>query len=396
MIHRTEYKTRGEWLALRTSMDDRLGGSDIGVAAGHSPYRSPFNLFCEKTGVIEPQDLSDREAIKQGHDLEQYVADRFTELTGWKVHEELCIFTNDSAPHLKASIDRKFDDGESGLECKTVKDRVMSKYARGDFPQSYYDQCCCYLKVTELKRWYLAMLVFGTEFKVFCLSTIKEEHDEYERLKALVDSNQNMSVEDLNLWEKNYKFLEAHYYISQDELDAVETIAKNFMERVYDFRNGNLDAWPNDEIDGSESTSDALEKMNAEIVADSAIVFDELNPNGMDQNGSPVLNIDRDIVLSIAKRRSDVDQEIKNLKVEKDTLDNRLSVIMGKTETYYVPGYKITYKKGNPRKTASASAVEDYFAAKKEPVPEGMISVSEPERSIVYRSHKPKSKKGLK
>ena len=65
MIHRTEYKTREEWLALRTSMEDRLGGSDIGVAAGHSQYRSPYNLFCEKVGIIEPQDLSEKEAIKQ-------------------------------------------------------------------------------------------------------------------------------------------------------------------------------------------------------------------------------------------------------------------------------------------------------------------------------------------
>lgn len=375
-------------------MEDRLGGSDIGVAAGHSQYRSPYNLFCEKVGIIEPQDLSEKEAIKQGHDLEQYVADRFTELTGWKVHEELCIFTNDNAPHLKASIDRKLDEGESGLECKTVKDRVMGKYAKGDFPQTYYDQCCCYLKVTELKRWYLAMLVFGTEFKVFCLSTVKAEHDEYERLKALVDSDAAMSIEDLNLWEKKYKFLEAHYFISQEELDGVETVAANFMKRVTDFCNGNLDAWPNDEIDGSESTSDALAKMNPSAVAGTAIAFDELNPNGVSETGSPVLNVDRDLVLSITKRRVEVDAEIKALKNEKDTLDNQLSVVMGKTETFFVPGYKVTYKTSTPRTTASVDAVEAYFAAKKEAVPEGMISVSKPERSIRYWSNK--GKKGKK
>lgn len=393
MIHRHEYKTREEWLNLRYSMEDRLGGSDIGIAAGHSPYRSPFNLFCEKTGIIEREDLSEKEAVKQGHDLEQYVADRFTELTGWKVHEELCIFTNDSAPHLKASIDRKFDDEESGLECKTVKDRVMGKYARGDFPQGYYDQCCCYLKVTELKRWYLAMLVFGTEFKVFCLSTVKEEHDEYERLKSLADSNTPMSIDDMNIWEKKYKFLEAHYFISQEELDATEKIAENFISRVRDFCNGNVDAWPNDEIDGSESTSDALAEMNCKIDGGSVVTFDELTPNGVDESGTPILNVDRDSVLSIAKRRAEIDMEIKRLENEETALDNQMSAIMGTTETYLVPGYRITYKKGTPRRTASVQMVEDYFAAKGEIIPEGMVKVSDPERSIRYWSNKGKSKK---
>ena len=99
-------------------------------------------------------------------------------------------------------------------------------------------------------------------------------------------------------------------------------------------------------------------------------------------------------MLSITKRRVEVDAEIKALNNEKDTLDNQLSVVMGKTETFFVPGYKVTYKMSTPRTTASVDAVEAYFAAKKEAVPEGMISVSKPERSIRYWSNK--GKKGKK
>jgi len=393
MVHRHEYKNREEWLKLRYSMEDRLGGSEIGIAAGHSPYRSPFNLFCEKTGIIEREDLSEKEAVKQGHDLEQYVADRFTELTGRKVHEELCIFTNDDSPHLKASIDRKLDNEDSGLECKTVKDRVMGKYERGDFPQGYYDQCCCYLKVTGLKRWYLAMLVFGTEFKVFCLSTVKEEHDEYERLKSLVDTNVPMGIDDMNRWEHEYKFLEAHYFISQEELDSTEIVAERFIARVKDFLNGNIDAWPNDEIDDSESTANALAIKNKDASSGSVITFDELMPNGVDESGSPMLNIDRDVVLSITRRRAEVESEKKQLEAEKNTLDNQLCAIMGSTETYNVPGFRITYKRGNPRKSASVQAIEDYFNAKNEKIPDGIITESSPERSIRYWSNKGKGKK---
>ena len=216
-ITRHEYKTTDEWLSLRTSLEDRLGGSELGVAAGHSPYKSAYSMFCEKVGLIQAEDISEKEAIIQGHDLDDYVAERFTRATGKKVHPELCIFTNSDSPHLKASIDRKVDGEDSGLECKTVKDVVMNKFPQGDFPQTYYDQCACYLRVTELKRWYLAMLVFGTDFKVFLMTTMKEEEERYSYLKLKMINNEDMTDEELGEWNSKYSYLESCYYIAPEE-----------------------------------------------------------------------------------------------------------------------------------------------------------------------------------
>ena len=66
-----------EWLRLRKT---GIGGSDAGAICGVNPFSSAMKVFKDKTSEgIEEQD---NEAIRIGHDLEDYVAQRFTEATG--------------------------------------------------------------------------------------------------------------------------------------------------------------------------------------------------------------------------------------------------------------------------------------------------------------------------
>lgn len=392
-ITRHPYTTREEWLALRNSLEDRLGGSELGIAAGHSHYNSAYAMFCEKVHLYEPEDISQKEAIIQGHDLEGYVAERFTRLTGKAVHEELCIFTNSDAPHLKASIDRKIDNEDSGLECKTVKDIVMRKFPRGDFPQTYYDQCACYLKVTELKRWYLAMLVFGTEFKVFLMTTVKEEEERYSYLKLKIMGDEVLTDEEADEWEKHYSFLESCYYIGKEELDGCEAVAANFMSRVESFNAGNPDAWPIDEIDGSSATRHALMKVNPNAVPSSSVTFDSASEYGIQNDGNVYVGVKREDVAAIASRRGEIMKLYKGLEEEMERMDNQMTALMRDKETFNLPGWKITNKNGSPRKYANAAKIEEYFQARKERVPEGIITISEPKRSIRFWPHKAKAGK---
>ena len=60
---------RNEWLNLRKT---GLGGSDAGAVCGLNPYSSPLQVFYDKTSE-EVQD-KDSESMRQGRDLEEYVA----------------------------------------------------------------------------------------------------------------------------------------------------------------------------------------------------------------------------------------------------------------------------------------------------------------------------------
>ena len=77
-----EMKDKENWLAMRKA---GIGGSDAAAVIGLSRWKSPFQVWLEKTGQTEPDDLSNNEYVYWGTVLEQAVADRFCELTGKKV-----------------------------------------------------------------------------------------------------------------------------------------------------------------------------------------------------------------------------------------------------------------------------------------------------------------------
>ena len=162
--------THDEWLRERKK---GIGGSDAGAILGLNPYKSAFDVYADKKGLTEPQ--SDNEAMRQGRDLEDYVARRFSEQTGKKVHRVNSIIYNSKYPFAFANIDRAVQGEGAGLECKTTKCLNLKRYKNGDFPSEYYCQCMHYMMVTGYSKWYLAVLVYGAEFKVFEIERDEEE-----------------------------------------------------------------------------------------------------------------------------------------------------------------------------------------------------------------------------
>ena len=54
--------------------DKYIGGSDAGTILGLNPWKSPYTLWCEKTGLLTPEDISDKEAVWWGNYDEEGVA----------------------------------------------------------------------------------------------------------------------------------------------------------------------------------------------------------------------------------------------------------------------------------------------------------------------------------
>ena len=107
-----ETEDRNAWLKMRTQ---GIGGSDASIIAGMNRWKSPFQLWQEKTGQVEPEELDDNEYIYWGRVLEQAVADRFSELTGKKVHKQ-GMLRNKEYPWMLANVDRMVVGEDAGLE----------------------------------------------------------------------------------------------------------------------------------------------------------------------------------------------------------------------------------------------------------------------------------------
>lgn len=148
-----------EWLRLRKL---GIGGSDAGAICGVNPYSSAMKVFQDKTS--EKVEETDNEAVRIGHDLEDYVAQRFTEATGLKVRRSNFMYRSRKYPFMIADVDRLVVGEDAGLECKTASAYNADKWADGSIPLHYVMQCYHYMAVTGKRTWYIAAVILGREF----------------------------------------------------------------------------------------------------------------------------------------------------------------------------------------------------------------------------------------
>lgn len=150
---------RKEWLELRKR---GIGGSDAGAVCGLNPYSSAMKVFLDKTGAATED--TDNEAMRQGRDLEDYVARRFMEATGLKVRRSNRMYVSREHPFMLADVDRLVEGEDAGLECKTVSAYSAGKWENGAVPTHYMLQCYHYMAVTGKRSWYIAALILGQRF----------------------------------------------------------------------------------------------------------------------------------------------------------------------------------------------------------------------------------------
>lgn len=171
-------KDRDAWLRLRTL---GIGGSDAGIIAGLNRWKSPFQLWLEKTGQEEPKELENNEYIYWGRVLESAVAQRFMEETGKQVRKQ-GMLQNKTYPWMLANVDRMIVGEDAGLECKTTNSFAGKEWDGDTLPDAYYVQCQHYMMVTGTSRWYIACLIGGNHY---VQKTIERNEEDIRALFAL-------------------------------------------------------------------------------------------------------------------------------------------------------------------------------------------------------------------
>lgn len=148
-----------DWLRYRKH---GIGGSDAGAICGLNPYTTAMQVYHDKTS--DAIDDTDNEAMRQGRDLEDYVAQRFMGAAGKRVRRANAIFYKEDHPFMLANVDRLIVGEDAGLECKTASPYMADKWKDGGIPMHYQIQCHHYMAVCDAKAWYIAVLIYGKEF----------------------------------------------------------------------------------------------------------------------------------------------------------------------------------------------------------------------------------------
>ena len=160
VIASTKNMERADWLKIRNNF---LGGSDAGIVLGVNKYKTALELWLEKTGQVEPQEV-ENEAVHFGNVLEQVVADEFTRRTGKKVRKRNQMLQHEEHTFMMANIDREVVGEKALLECKTASTYLEKEWDGDEIPAAYLIQINHYLAVTGYEKAYIACLIGGQKF----------------------------------------------------------------------------------------------------------------------------------------------------------------------------------------------------------------------------------------
>lgn len=172
-----------------------IGGSDAGVVLRVSPFQEPYALYLEKTGDLEPEDISGKSYVKWGSILEEPVAQAYADRTGRKVQRDNRSYRHKKHPFMIAHLDRKVIGEKRGLECKTSGYGIgWGPDGTNEIPPYVYAQVQHYLKVREFDQWDVACLVGGNDLRVyeigrddeFIARLIEAEEEFWDRVEARV------------------------------------------------------------------------------------------------------------------------------------------------------------------------------------------------------------------
>lgn len=154
---------RDDWLRERKR---GIGGSDAAAICGLSPWKSPYQVWTEKRG--ENAGLQeDSEPMFWGRTLEPVIRQRYSDVTGNTVVVPTDIIRHPEIDFMLASLDG-IANNERVLEVKTARMPMeWGEPGTNEIPDIYMLQVQHYLAVTKLSLADVAVLIGGSDFRIY-------------------------------------------------------------------------------------------------------------------------------------------------------------------------------------------------------------------------------------
>jgi putative phage-type endonuclease len=153
-----------------------IGGSDIGAILGLSRFRSPLEVWMEKTGK-ETKKL-DSLPLRFGSFAEEFVASEYARTTGFRLIHDKSIYIHPEHAFMSAHMDRFVLDGRASSPTRILECKTANPFSSGDWgeigsdevPMSYLCQCIWYMAITNINQVDLAVLFGNSDFRIYTIT----------------------------------------------------------------------------------------------------------------------------------------------------------------------------------------------------------------------------------
>lgn len=158
-----------------------IGGSDIGAILSLSKYRTPLQVWLEKTGKETNQ--VDSLPMRFGSFAEEFVAREYSKATGEDLLHDESIYIHPTHSFMSAHIDRfvlgdeskSKDAGADRAPCKILECKTANPFSQHEWgeagsdqvPMSYLAQCIWYMAITGMAKTDLAVLFGNSDFRIY-------------------------------------------------------------------------------------------------------------------------------------------------------------------------------------------------------------------------------------
>jgi putative phage-type endonuclease len=162
------------WLAKRKRL---LGATDVSAVLGYNPWKTPLDVWMDKTGRVEPEDLSDKYSVQRGLLLESLLINEWARKTGAKLLDFAPLMAHPDYPHIGCSLDAvgQIDGQVVPVEIKTASYRQRTDWwdETKQIPDHYAIQVLMQLAVTGLERAHVAADIAG-DFRTLTIERDRE------------------------------------------------------------------------------------------------------------------------------------------------------------------------------------------------------------------------------
>lgn len=145
-----------------------IGGSDMPIIMGLSTYKTPYQLYLEKTGIVVPTDEV-TEFQYWGHALEGIIRDEFAK------RNNVVVETPDTCVHpfhdyLRGNVDGFIPAWNAVLEVKCSSGFMAHEWGEDGsdtIPMQYLVQVAHYCATLNADCAYIAVLIGGNQYREF-------------------------------------------------------------------------------------------------------------------------------------------------------------------------------------------------------------------------------------
>lgn len=150
------------WLEERRS---GIGGSDAGAVCGVNKYKTPYQVWEDKTGKADP--IPDNAPMLWGRNLEPVIRQHYSDVTGRVVMVPDMIIRHPKHPFMLANLDG-FTEDRRVLEVKTARSgQDWGEPGTDEIPLTYLFQMQHYMAVTGYEVADVAVLIGGQDFRLY-------------------------------------------------------------------------------------------------------------------------------------------------------------------------------------------------------------------------------------